>query len=262
MAKNMPEAIKFQFQLRKIEEVMPWGTGQDRKLHWFGLTDGHYWISTPIGDALRYTEEVTQQWKCDSSYVDYQVAQIFENIQEVLPYALEPVPPDIAEIVSSPDWYAKGEAWHESLPEDSELSETWLDAMEWWWAREFDTAYLKHGPSFQIWRVKDQITIRWDSREEGESVWLLPEGECSLDVNSFTSSCYAFLDSVIEQMQVRVNSIDQSGWPRKDCSLDVPLLIKEQRIRSAAIQTLGVRRPNTDWATVRERLAFLRQQFE
>ena len=33
----------FEFVLRPLEEVQPWGVDEPT-LHWFGLTDGWYWI--------------------------------------------------------------------------------------------------------------------------------------------------------------------------------------------------------------------------
>jgi hypothetical protein len=258
----MGQSFAFQFKLREIEEITPWGKGADCKLHWFGLTDGIYWISTPLGNALHYTENARLKWQSDCPFVDYQVARIFEDVQQILPHALEAVPADIAEIISDPDWYAKGDAQFEKSPADSGFCKIWMDAVEWWGERHLDTLYLKRGPYFQFWRVEDRITIRWDSREEDESVWLAPKGEFSMDVNSFASSCYAFLDSVVEQMQMRVDSIVQNGWLREDCALDVPLLLKEQRVRAAAVQVIRNRRPNTDWNAVRERLKMVRQQSE
>jgi len=253
----MTSSLAFNFELRKVEEIMPWGTGADRKLHWFGLTDGLYWISTPLGEVLQYTEGALVRYNSDCRYVDYQVARIFEDLQEIMPYALEPVPGDIAQIVSDPDWYAKRAAWFESDESSPELCERWFDTIEWWSQRNLDTLYLKHGPSIQIWRVEDRITIRWDSCEQGESVWTLPKGECSVDAQAFTSSCLAFLLQVLEEMQIRVDYIVQNGWLRQDCVLDIPLLVKEQKDRSDAVQAVKDRRPNTDWNVVREQLCQL-----
>jgi hypothetical protein len=49
--------MRFCFELDAIEVIEPWGEDQDRKPHWFGLTSGRYWISTPLGEALRYTDD-------------------------------------------------------------------------------------------------------------------------------------------------------------------------------------------------------------
>jgi hypothetical protein len=258
----MTEAFAFQFLLRNVEDIEPVGNGADCKLHWFALTDGFYWLSTPLGEALRYTVNASVTQDGASPYVDYYVACLFDDLLYLLPYALEPVPEDIALIVSNSDWYARSVAWFESIQSNPELCCIWSDGLKWWSERKLDTHYLKNGPSFQFWRVEDSIHVRWDSHEDGESIWLLPKGEFALDAQAFTSSCFAFLGRVIEEMQLRVNSIEQGGWLRQDCTLDVPLLVKEQNDFRAAIQTLKDRRPNTDWNVARERINHLRRQFE
>src|SRR5476651_989771 len=91
---HMP--LRFCFALDAVEDIGPWGEGEDRKLHWFGLTSGRYWISTPLGEALRYTDEEVRRCGLASPYVDYQVSRLFEDLQSILPEVLEPVPSDIA----------------------------------------------------------------------------------------------------------------------------------------------------------------------
>jgi Family of unknown function (DUF5984) len=34
----------FNFELAPLERVQPWGKAGQQNLHWFGLTDGQYWI--------------------------------------------------------------------------------------------------------------------------------------------------------------------------------------------------------------------------
>jgi len=96
--------FRFNFELEPIDDIPPWGEGDSRTLHWFGLTLGHYWVSTPLGDVLRYTDEQVREWEDQSPYVDYQVARIFEDLQCVLPSALEPVPEEIAALIEEGGW--------------------------------------------------------------------------------------------------------------------------------------------------------------
>jgi hypothetical protein len=75
---------------------------RSESLHWSGLTSGRYWIETPHGEVLRYTPEIRKLWNFPFVYVDYQVARLFEDVQEHLPAVLEPVPEDIATFASDP----------------------------------------------------------------------------------------------------------------------------------------------------------------
>lgn len=35
----------FEFKLKKLPDVLPWGEEPDFYLHWFGLTDGIYYMN-------------------------------------------------------------------------------------------------------------------------------------------------------------------------------------------------------------------------
>lgn len=51
---NRP-VIRFGFELCPLTEVAPWGgSNGPATLHWFGLTDGWYWIELDGLHLLRY----------------------------------------------------------------------------------------------------------------------------------------------------------------------------------------------------------------
>jgi hypothetical protein len=100
---------------------------------------------------LRYTAAIQKLWNYRFSYVDYQIARLFEDLQEHLPAMLEPVPEEIAGIVSNPAWLERVARWREEGGERAEIDERWElyeSAIAWWHEREIDTAYLSHGPGF------------------------------------------------------------------------------------------------------------------
>jgi hypothetical protein len=76
------ELFRFRFELDAISDIQPWGEPGCENLHWFGLTSGRYWIETPLGEVLRYTPEIMKLWNLPFNYVDYQVARLFEDLQE------------------------------------------------------------------------------------------------------------------------------------------------------------------------------------
>lgn len=244
--------IEFCFELDRLEDIPPWGEGEDRKLHWFGLTSGRYWISTPLGDALRYTEEERIRWDLHSPYVDYQVARIFEDLQFILPKVLEPVPPDIAAVVSDSSWFDQANGWIDSVDDRAERRGLCCDAMDWYQDRSLDNMHLINGPIFHFWRTGDNVSIRWQpTGKNSEGVWSTPQGQFTVGVEQFRSAVYAFLEGVLGAMQERVRNIEVDGWNRSDCRLDIPLLLNEQRLRTDAVKKLKERRPETDWDSVR-----------
>ena len=88
----------FNFQLRSLEQVLPWQSQGQSYLHWFGLTDGWYWLHLGEVEHFRYTDAIMAVWRETTDdvavlpYVDYQVVRLWEDIQEILPHILEPIP--------------------------------------------------------------------------------------------------------------------------------------------------------------------------
>ncbi|HVU48438.1 MAG TPA: DUF5984 family protein, partial [Terracidiphilus sp.] len=86
-------------------------------------------------------------------------------------------------------------------------------------------------------------------------------GQFVTDVADFKAASFNFLDEVIKQMDLRVQTIAKVGWTRKDCSLDVEALIREQQQRTAHVNKNKARRANTDWASTRGFLERLQTEF-
>ena len=144
----MADPLKFCFEIEPVADVDPWGEPGEAKLHWFGLTSGLYWIATPAGEILRYTEDSEGQ-RMAFPVRGYQVARMFEDLQECLPAVLEPVPEDIVEIVSNRDWRYKISSWIERDREDrDEEWDLYNSAISWWSVRQIDTPHLRHAPHF------------------------------------------------------------------------------------------------------------------
>lgn len=45
----------FEFKLAALDHIEPWGTPPDLTLHWFGLTDGSYFIDLGHTHLLEYS---------------------------------------------------------------------------------------------------------------------------------------------------------------------------------------------------------------
>jgi hypothetical protein len=238
-----------------------------RFLSWFGLTLGHYWISTPLGEVLRYSDESVEHWNLPSPYVGYQVGRLFLDLQEVFPLSLEPVPSDIAAVVSDPAWYERSEEWSKGDEDGDDdwrsRCELWYDALEWWHNREVDTSYLTSGLFFRIWRVEEDVFFRWRcSEKDKEAEWCLPAGEIKMNVEDYASSCYSFFNGFIKAMRERVQAIESEGWHRTECHLDASMVAQEQRNMEASVNSLKDRRTATDWGQIRNRLDLLRSRLQ
>lgn len=257
----MTSTLQICFKLEPVDEIAPWGgSGGQLNLHWFGLTSGNYWISTPLGEVLRYTTEQQKIWNLTSPYVDYNIARLFEDIQDILPFALEPVPADIAALSADRAWHARSVEWMERGEESDERLDLWYRANQWWNDRHIDTGYMTSGPNFHFWRVADQVFIRWEQHSGPAGVWEKPSGQFAIDVAEFQPAVFDFLDKVIMQMGERVQTIATNGWTRPECDLDIQALVREQRERAALVNKNKERRPHTDWNSVRNLLDRLQEE--
>jgi hypothetical protein len=87
--------IRFGFDLRPLGDIVPWGKADDLSLHWFGLTDGWFWIELDGHVLLRYSDRCAARFQLDRPYVDYQVVRLWEDLITLIPAVLEPVPADL-----------------------------------------------------------------------------------------------------------------------------------------------------------------------
>lgn len=248
----------FRFALKPIDKVQPWGTEGDLRLHWYGLTDGYYFIEVGEHRILWYSEAACQEQGWDFSATpagfefaaDYQVVRLLEDIAEILPAILEPVPDDIASILATADsqraWTELVETW--DWQDDTEAALLWLND------RTLDTGYLRAGPRPTFWRVGDTIKLRCDNRNtllDGVNIWSSTLVEYELPAAEFAAAVEIFAAALLLQMDERTKRVE-SGWAPKGVRVDSVDLRREhksriEQFRAAFSQT----RPPTDWAMVR-----------
>jgi hypothetical protein len=260
--------FRFRFDLDEVVDIEPWGSDAGPKsLSWFGLTSGRYWIETPYGDVLRYSAEIRKLWNFPFNHVDYQVARLFEDLQDCLPAMLEPVPDDIARLATNPEWSIQVTRWVEQEVSDDEGRARWElkeAAMSWLWQREIDTAYLSYGPHLTCWRTGGGMHFRWTTEvnhDRNTQVFVAPNGEIALDVATFEAAAFGFCEDVLSRMRDRVGVIHRNGWSRLDCVVDVGGLVREQRHREDRFRQLlakQAKEEETNWPEVRAHLQTLK----
>ncbi len=255
--------ILFNFQLGSVTDVAPWGEGRDR-LHWFGLSDGWYWLDVAGAQLFRYSDELVvseEPWCSEPSsppYVDYYVARLWEDVLDMLPAILEPVPEVLGRRIADggrwSGWLERAGRWMERS-EDEACRDTYEQAVGWWDARAMDTGYLRHGPDIWICTVGANVYIRWDNREAilgGKPVWAAVEGEETMSVDDFLQEVRSFDAQFMRTMAERVSTVP-NYWGRPDMVFDVGALEREQLDRSRWL-TVSLDRagqpPGTDWDAV------------
>ena len=86
------------FTLLPISDVQPWGRADAPTLHWFGLTDGEYWIE--VGDEKLFQYSESARAAGAGQYCEYQVVRLYEDLIDMLPHILESVPGSLTPYVA------------------------------------------------------------------------------------------------------------------------------------------------------------------
>ena len=239
----MKETALFQFRLAPIEQVIPWGQEQPA-LHWFGLTDGWFWMRVSDQELFRYSQEIQNDWSQQDPafiaalpYEDYQVARYWEDLMVMVPAVLSPVPNDLAEkIADAPRWRQWQEAssdwWEKHSDDDSR--EAHEIAMTWWNRRTWSAWHLNHPPNVWLWTVGDSVHIRWDNRgihSDGIPVWEATHREFVLPISAFREQVLSFDRRLMAAMAERVIQVRHGALDPK-IAIDVEVLEREQGDRS------------------------------
>jgi hypothetical protein len=253
----MPSPL-FQFELRPLDQIQPWGEPEDPNLHWFGLTDGLYWIQAGEHRLFEYSN-IAQTRSGVPPFCDYQVVRLYEDVIDLAPYALEPVPEELQRYIAldeSKPWNHYWTKWYESVHAigASEDSMNLLDdAGPWMGRRTLDSAYLTPSTNIVFWSNRDSVHIQWDNRGkllQDCQAWSAQFGSWQLPRARFMDEVRSFHDRLMEEMAKRVSQVAAGALPR-NVRVDLEGLRRAQDTRSQSIdRNLGQPAPPTDWALV------------
>ncbi len=175
------------------------------------LTDGWYDIS--IGEHRLFCVVGG-----DERGVDYNVARLWEDLLEVAPFALEPLPEPLADRVAQGDVWA---AWCEQAWDvDDHEDDLHANALGWWWNRNLSSGHLRHAPRVDMWSRGDDLHLRWRSLppEADGPVWCSPSGDAVVSARAFHEELVRFDRELIVAMQNRVDEVAARGL-RADISI-------------------------------------------
>lgn len=242
------------FTLAPIEQIVPWGEPGSRSLHWFGLTWGEYWIRA--GEATLFEYSAHARKAGINRYCDYQVVRLHEDLLDMLPYILEPVPETLVPYISgksAKQWQNAYRAWcdiDDDVTDPDYLGDLADAAVTWSGRRRLDSAYLSPSADIAIWSGRDNVHIDWDNRDrkfDGKPAWSAASGSYQLTRDAFIEEMRSFHVRLIDQMAARVNRV-LAGALASDIEIDLPGLAREQERRALSLDSaLKVVIPNTDW---------------
>jgi len=272
--------MRIECELRPLEDVVPWtdADGGNPHLSWFTFSDGFYRIQVGPDYLLNYSDQVVARWSQDGwirqeedpryvSYVDYEIAEFWEDTLDMLPDVLRPVPGQLAEFLEQGygeiSTFADGYYdWHEeSAPSDS-TSDTFDAATAWLGPRTLHAGYLKFAPHIWMWSDDDNVTIAWDNRglvSHGVPVWSAQRGQYSLSRADFLAAARSFSDRFIAQMAERVKQVHET-WDLQKAQVDFSRLETEHEERASYFEEVLKRSPSFErpWDDVIQAMEIVR----
>jgi len=249
--------IRFCFELRPLDEVSPWG-GDHPKLHWFGLTEGWYWIEAGGHQLLRRSRRDLLH-PC----VDYYLARLWEDVNVLSPQVLEPVPTDLQPFIASDctlwardplEFIADG-----GEDEIADINQHVADhpvvtASNWYGEHFLDFGYLQSPPELRLWRTvdadRDEITMDW--WHDDESSFVAGQAlQVKVPTAAYVSAVHALDQELMTAMRQRIEELERRGG-LPDVDVDLAGLRREHEDRAHWLARSLDRSPGTDWKEVRE----------
>lgn len=247
-----PQSL-FDFALAPLADVMPWGVPAAPSLHWFGLTQGQYWIAAGQDTLLEYSAgEMARSGL--PRFCDYYIVRFHEDLLDMLPAILEPVPGDLAPCLER----AARDALYAWEPEAEEAWDTRQLALSWISERTLDLGYLSSAADIRLWSDLSAVHIAWDNRgilSGGVPTWGARAGSIALERPKFEAEVRSLHTRLIAQMAERVDAV-VGGALDPGIAIALEELVREQEQRGRALEVALARpSPSTDWDRVRQAIA-------
>jgi hypothetical protein len=244
----------FDFQLTALDRVVPWGKSDDLNLHWFGLSDGSYWMNVGETKLFEYSEGAQAQGA--PQFCDYQVVRLHEDVIEISPKVLEVVPQELRAFIEFKVDRPLGgywRAWRE-LSEAIVTADEHLDLLDigatWLGQRTLDSLYLSPASNIWLWSDSENVHIHWDNRSrkfKGQLAWSATAGTHSLPRDTFIKEVLSFHERLMCAMDKRIHQVIAGALP-KSIRIDIDGLVREQRERVASVNRSALMRcPETNW---------------
>ena len=159
----------FEFELKPLGEITPWGEKDDLYLTWFGLTDSNYYMDVGKERLFEYSNELLRHWSKDNSndeihgspYFDYQVSRLHEDLLAILPNVFQEIPQALFDCIETGE---KQKEWERCLSsvsdsfesedpmEEMDFFDIYAEATDWLQCRKL--AGIGGGPDIIIFSFK------------------------------------------------------------------------------------------------------------
>ncbi len=229
----------FEFELAPLDEVPVWGTPPDLRLNWFGLSWGLYWLDLGTVRLLEYSPEARLLGSRPPArmprFVDYQVARFHEDLIEILPDVLEPLPADVVAALEDGSVAATAGRLNQTRDAERQPREILDEALDMLYRRSLYTSYLAPRADIWMWSRGETVVVEWDNRGRmigGAPAWTASHGRQEMATSEFREQVTAFHRKFMAAMQERIDFIC-AHWSRPEVKIDLRRLREEQPERDA-----------------------------
>jgi hypothetical protein len=255
------------FKLKNVDDIAPWGSGQNENMHWFGLTDSNYWLNLGESKLYEYSQLFLQRHNIEGmNYVDYNLIRFIEDFTQLFEIITESIPDDFYTIVKDHEslstFYQSSKKWLDEIGEDDSVDvDTYYDRydllIEWLYSRHLTSIHLIGGPSVGFYRYKDRIKIIWDANdktEEGFDIWTAKSGNMEISYSDFISEIKDFGNRFFTAMDKQVEVAINKDWGT--VRIDKQRLVEENNERKIEFYNqvellTEPKQKETDWILIR-----------
>lgn len=243
--------------------------------HWFWLTDGFYWINIGNQKLFELSDETINYWQInidsdEQKCMDYPVVRLWEDMLEILPTILNPVPKSIHQLFlqfqencdkNSNKWYDYVE--NEESSGRYKENELLFGVPLFFDAHIISTMHIASSPLLYFWRYQesggDKMWIGWDFTQtitdddtnQEMPIWSANKGVAKMDFNDFMNEVKQFNDKFLNQMQEKIDEILSSNELKSlyPDDFDFSVLQNEQNSREKELNKALNLIQEIDWDT-------------
>jgi hypothetical protein len=255
------------YALKDPADILPWGMEPNTNMHWFGLTDGQYWLSVGDKTLFEYTLEIAQQWGVPGlPYTDYFIVRFLEDFSNLFTVITESIPEEFYRIAKTHrslyDFYGKASIWLDQFPDDEDADfdlyyDKYDKVIQWIYSRTLSSLHLNKGPYISFFRCQDRLSIVWQSNlqdESGTPVWTAGNGEIEMPYQLFIEEVRGWGRHFFNSMEDQIDRALHRDWGTTQLDKDRLKKEQEERRREFADDSnqLSTEPQNTtDWLLVK-----------
>lgn len=221
----------FDFHLINTIDIVQTG------LSWFWLTDGFYWMNIDGQKLFENSEEALCYWEKEGytypkhdyqKCMDYQVVRLWEDMIEILPTIIQPVPKEFHQLLSQSlaKIGADSDLFYDYVDSINETPEykandKYFDKPFYLDGHRLCTMHIGLSPIIYLWRYRDSnednMHIAWDftqtiTTDSGKEipVWSATIGHLEMPYESFMQEFNDFHNHLMEAMTLKIVEIESN----------------------------------------------------